>query len=103
MRVSNSREIGKGSIQPSVQVRTNSERRERDFCRLYYTNIKRQAVKEFSRSFLRDQKTWTKKNDKMVVLTALEKVELEIALMKRLRHPNLVQLIDVVDDEQQDQ
>lgn len=39
----------------------------------------------------------------MVVLTALEKVELEIALMKRLRHPNLVQLIDVVDDEQQDQ
>ena len=39
----------------------------------------------------------------MVVFTALEKVELEIALMKRLRHPNLVQLIDVVDDEKQDQ
>lgn len=39
----------------------------------------------------------------MIASTALEKVEREIALMKRLRHPNLVQLVDVVDDEQQDQ
>lgn len=39
----------------------------------------------------------------MVMSTALEKVEREIALMKRLRHPNLVRLIDVVDDEEQDQ
>ena len=39
----------------------------------------------------------------MVMSTALEKVVREIALMKRLRHPNLVRLIDVVDDEEQDQ
>ena len=39
----------------------------------------------------------------MVMSTALEKVEREIALMKRLRHPNLVRLIDVVDHEEQDQ
>ena len=31
--------------------------------------------------------------------SAFEKVELEIALMKRLSHPNLVKLIDVIDDE----
>ena len=49
------------------------------------------------------QKTWNQTNDSVVVSTALEKVEREIALMKRLRHPNLVQLIDVVDDEEQDQ
>lgn len=34
--------------------------------------------------------------------TAFEKVELEIALMKKLNHPNLVKLIDVVDDEDLD-
>ena len=34
--------------------------------------------------------------------SAFEKVELEIALMKRLSHPNLVKLIDVVDDEKGD-
>jgi len=60
-------------------------------------------VKVFSRSFLKMQKTWNQTNDSVVVSTALEKVEREIALMKRLRHPNLVQLIDVVDDEEQDQ
>ncbi len=60
-------------------------------------------MKVFSRSFLKMQKTWNQTNDSVVVSTALEKVEREIALMKRLRHPNLVQLIDVVDDEEQDQ
>ena len=39
----------------------------------------------------------------MVYSTALEKVEREIALMKRLRHPNLVSLVDVIDDEEEDQ
>lgn len=42
-------------------------------------------------------------NDQMVFSTALEKVEREIALMKRLRHPNLVSLVDVIDDEEEDQ
>ena len=60
-------------------------------------------MKVFSRSFLKMQKTWNQTNDSVVVSTALEKVEREIALMKRLRHPNLFQLIDVVDDEEQDQ
>ena len=60
-------------------------------------------MKVFSRSFLKMQKTWNQTNDSVVVSTALEKVEREIALMKRLRHPNLVQLIDVVVDEEQDQ
>ena len=60
-------------------------------------------MKVFSRSFLKMQKTWNQTNDSVVVSTALEKVEREIALMKRLRHPHLVQLIDVVDDEEQDQ
>ena len=42
-------------------------------------------------------------NEKMVFSTALEKVEREIALMKRLRHPNLVALVDVIDDPEKDQ
>ena len=67
----------------------------------YIINL--QAAKVFSRSFLRMQKTWSRVNDKMVYSTALEKVEREIALMKRLRHPNLVSLVDVIDDEEEDQ
>lgn len=57
----------------------------------------------FSRSFLKMQKTWSRVNEKMVFSTALEKVEREIALMKRLRHPNLVALVDVIDDAERDQ
>ena len=57
----------------------------------------------FSRSFLKMQKTRSRSGNKMVMSTALEKVEREIALMKRLRHPNLDRLIDVEDDEEQDQ
>ena len=34
--------------------------------------------------------------------SAFEKVEKEIALMKKLSHPNLVKLIDVIDDEGND-
>ena len=49
------------------------------------------------------QKTWSRVDDKMVFSTALEKVEREIALMKRLRHPNLVSLVDVINDEEEDQ
>ncbi|OAO12683.1 protein kinase [Blastocystis sp. ATCC 50177/Nand II] len=61
------------------------------------------AAKVFSRSFLKMQKTWSRVNEKMVFSTALEKVEREIALMKRLRHPNLVALVDVIDDAERDQ
>lgn len=57
----------------------------------------------FSKYYLRMQKTWHRVNDQMVFSTALEKVEREIALMKRLRHPNLVSLVDVIDDEEDDQ
>lgn len=57
----------------------------------------------FSKCYLRMQKTWHRVNDQMVFSTALEKVEREIALMKRLRHPNLVSLVDVIDDEEDDQ
>ena len=49
------------------------------------------------------QKTWSRVNEKIVFSTALEKVEREIALMKRLRHPNLVALVDVIDDPEKDQ
>ena len=33
-------------------------------------------------------------------LTALDSVKTEIAIMKKLRHPNLVQLFEVIDDPQ---
>ena len=61
-----------------------------------------QAVKVFNKSFLRNEKTWRRVNGEMQCRSAFEKVELEIALMKKLSHPNLVKLIDVIDDEHAD-
>ena len=56
----------------------------------------------FNKSFLKNEKTWKRVNGGEECHSAFEKVELEIALMKRLSHPNLVKLIDVVDDEKGD-
>jgi len=48
---------------------------------------------------LKNEKTWKRVSGGIECHSAFEKVELEIALMKRLSHPNLVKLIDVIDDE----
>ena len=56
----------------------------------------------FNKSFLKNEKTWKRVSGGMECHTEFEKVELEIALMKKLNHPNLVKLIDVVDDEDLD-
>ena len=61
-----------------------------------------QAVKVFNKSFLKNERTWKRVGGEVICHSAFEKVELEIALMKRLDHPNLVKLIDVIDDENAD-
>ena len=61
-----------------------------------------QAVKVFNKSFLKNERTWKRVGGEVICHSAFEKVELEIALMKRLNHPNLVKLIDVIDDESAD-
>lgn len=57
------------------------------------------AVKIFEKSLLKQMRTMErdKTTRKVHVHTALEKVESEIALMKQMRHPNLVQLYEVID------
>ena len=48
----------------------------------------------FNKSFLKNEKTWKRVNGGVECHSAFE--------MKRLSHPNLVKLIDVVDDEKGD-
>ena len=57
------------------------------------------AVKIFSKSILKNMRTLERDNKsrKVHVHTAFEKVEREIALMKMMRHPNLVWLHEVID------
>ncbi|CAJ1942762.1 unnamed protein product [Cylindrotheca closterium] len=57
------------------------------------------AVKIFSKSILKRRRTMErdKSTRKMKVKTALQQVEREIALMKKLSHPNIVTLLDVID------
>jgi hypothetical protein len=61
------------------------------------------AVKVIQKSILKQMKTMiTDFKNRVTVRTAFENIEREIAMMKRLRHPNLVQLFEVIDSVESD-
>lgn len=62
------------------------------------------AVKIFQKSILKRMRTMerNKETHRVQVKTALEKVEREIALMKKLSHPNLVQFYEAIDSPDSD-
>jgi serine/threonine protein kinase len=62
------------------------------------------AVKIFRKSILKRRRTMErdKGTHRVKIRTALEQVEREIALMKKLSHPNLVAMYEVIDSPQSD-
>ena len=61
------------------------------------------AVKMIDKSILKQMKTMQKGADnRLTVRTAFDDIEKEIATMKRLRHPNCVQLFEVIDSVESD-
>jgi serine/threonine protein kinase len=62
------------------------------------------AVKIFQKSVLKRKRTMerNKETGRMQVRTALEKVEREVALMKKLAHPNLVRFFEAIDSPESD-
>jgi [calcium/calmodulin-dependent protein kinase] kinase len=62
------------------------------------------AVKIFRKSILKKMRTMerNKETRKVQIKTALMKVEREIAIMKKLCHPNLTMLYDVLDSPESD-
>jgi serine/threonine protein kinase len=62
------------------------------------------AVKIFRKSILKRRRTMErdKTSHKVKIRTALQQVEREIALMKKLSHPNLVAMYEVIDSPQSD-
>ena len=62
------------------------------------------AVKIFRKSILKRQRTMErdKTSHRVKIRTALQQVEREIALMKKLSHPNLVAMYEVIDSPQSD-
>mmetsp|Transcript_120 Transcript_120/g.281 ORF Transcript_120/g.281 Transcript_120/m.281 type:complete len:475 (+) Transcript_120:58-1482(+) len=57
------------------------------------------AVKCLSRSFLKKKREFSRQGGRVKIKTALDDVLREIAIMKKTKHPNLVSLIEVIDDE----
>lgn len=61
------------------------------------------AVKLIQKSVLKQMKTMTKDaKNRVTVQTAFDNIEREIAMMKRLQHPNLVRLFEVIDSVESD-
>ncbi|EJK62687.1 hypothetical protein THAOC_16689 [Thalassiosira oceanica] len=61
------------------------------------------AVKIIQKSILKQMKTMEMgPHNRMNVVTAYDNIEREIATMKRLRHPNLVRLFEVIDSMESD-
>lgn len=61
------------------------------------------AVKLIQKSVLKQMKTMTKDaRNRVTVQTAFDNIEREIAMMKRLQHPNLVRLFEVIDSVESD-
>ncbi|KAG6621978.1 CAMKK protein kinase [Phytophthora cinnamomi] len=57
------------------------------------------ALKVFKTSLLKKMREVKRVGRRMVVSTALDKVQVEIAIMKKLHHPNLLNLLEVFDDD----
>lgn len=62
------------------------------------------AIKLIQKSVLKQMKTMTRDSasNRVTVSTAFDNIEREIAMMKRLQHPNLVQLFEVIDSVESD-
>ena len=62
------------------------------------------AIKIFNKSVLKRKRTIERNREtrRVLVKTALDQVEREIALMKKLSHPNLVQFHEVIDSIESD-
>lgn len=61
------------------------------------------AAKIFNKSLLRRKRTMNRTAAGVKVTSELDKVEKEIAIMKKLVHRNLVCLFEVIDDDEEDQ
>jgi len=61
------------------------------------------AAKIFNKSLLRRKRTMNRTATGVKVTSELDKVEKEIAIMKKLVHRNLVCLYEVIDDDEEDQ
>ena len=60
------------------------------------------ACKVFNKSLLRRKRTMTRTGRGVEVHNELEKVEKEVAIMKKLEHDHLVRLYEVIDDVEDD-
>ncbi|KAG9402243.1 hypothetical protein AC1031_006866 [Aphanomyces cochlioides] len=64
--------------------------------------VKQYAMKVFNKSFLKRKREFKKVDGKMVQVNAFQKVQKEVAIMKKLCHPHLTKLYEVIDSPSDD-
>jgi len=89
--------IGRGAFAKVCRSHHVKERKRssRDSRREY-------AIKIMSKQKLKKVKNFTRVGRKMVVSTALDNAKREIAIMKKIEHPHLVKLYEVIQDDMHD-
>ncbi|OQR90730.1 protein kinase [Achlya hypogyna] len=60
------------------------------------------AIKVFNKSLLKRKQEFKRVGGRMVATNAFQKVQKEVAIMKKLRHPNLTRLYEVIDSPEDD-
>ena len=62
-----------------------------------------QAIKIFSKSALKKKRDFVKIGAQRKMITALDKAQKELAIMKKLDHENVIRCFEIIDDEEQDE
>ena len=88
--------LGRGAFAYVCKATHEGDIKKRNSSRMY-------AIKVMSKQKLKRARNFNRVGRKMVVTTALDNAKREIAVMKKIEHPHLVKLYEVINDDMHDE